>query len=45
LQLLEKLGADVIGCSFVIDLPDLGGRQLLEGMGMEVHSLCAFAGD
>jgi adenine phosphoribosyltransferase len=45
LQLLEKLGADVIGCSFVIDLSDLGGRQLLEGMGMEVHSLCAFAGD
>ena len=45
LKLLEKLGAEVIGCSFVIDLPDLGGRELLESMGMHVHTLCAFAGD
>ena len=45
LMLLEKLGAEVVGCSFVIDLKDLGGRKLLESMGMQVHSLCAFAGD
>ena len=29
LKLLERLGADVIGCAFVIDLPDLGGRRVL----------------
>ena len=45
LKLLEKLGAKVIGCSFVIDLPDLGGRKLLESMDMRVHTLCAFSGD
>ena len=45
LKLLEKLGAEVIGCSFVIDLPDLGGRKLLESMDMRVHTLCTFAGD
>jgi adenine phosphoribosyltransferase len=45
LMLLEKLGAEVVGCSFVIDLKDLGGRTLLESMGMQVHSICAFAGD
>jgi len=28
----------------VIDLPDLGGRARLEGMGMNLHTLCAFEG-
>jgi len=45
LKLLEKLGAEVIGCSFVIDLPDLGGSKLLESMDMRVHTLCTFVGD
>ena len=45
LKLLEKLGAQILGCSFVIDLPDLGGRKLLESMDIRVHTLCAFAGD
>ena len=43
--LCRRLGAEVIGCAFVIDLPDLGGRALLEGMGMPVHALTAFEGD
>jgi adenine phosphoribosyltransferase len=38
------LGAQVIGCAFVVDLPDLGGRKKLEELGMEVHALCAFEG-
>ena len=45
LKLLEKLGAEILGCSFVIDLPDLGGRKLLESMDIRVHTLCTFAGD
>ncbi|MBI1418996.1 MAG: adenine phosphoribosyltransferase [Limimaricola sp.] len=45
IKLIEQLGAQVVGCAFVIDLPDLGGRKLLEGLGMEVHALCAFEGD
>ncbi len=44
IKLLERLGAEVIGCAFIIDLPDLGGRARLEAMGMEVHALCAFEG-
>ncbi|MCF3972866.1 adenine phosphoribosyltransferase [Paracoccus salsus] len=45
ITLCRRLGAEVIGCAFVIDLPDLGGRQRLEAMNMPVHALCAFEGD
>ena len=45
IKLIERMGAEVIGCAFVIDLPDIGGRAKLEGMGMDVHALCSFAGD
>lgn len=45
IKLIERLGASVVGCCFVIDLPDLGGRAKLEQMGMNVHALCAFDGD
>ena len=44
IKLCEKLGAEVIGCAFVIDLPELGGRKLLEGLGHEVHALTEFEG-
>ena len=45
IKLIERLGAQVIGCAFIVDLPDLGGRAKLEAMGMDVHALCAFDGD
>jgi adenine phosphoribosyltransferase len=44
IRLIERLGAEVIGCAFVVDLPDLGGRRKLEALGMDVHALCAFDG-
>ncbi|MEO0678558.1 MAG: adenine phosphoribosyltransferase [Pseudomonadota bacterium] len=44
IKLIERLGARTIGCAFVIDLPDLGGRKKLEAMGQDVHALCAFDG-
>ena len=44
IRLIERLGAEVIGCAFVVDLPDLGGRRKLEALGLEVHALCAFEG-
>ena len=44
ISLIERLGAEVVGCAFVIDLPALGGRLKLEKMGMEVHTLCEFEG-
>ena len=44
IRLIERLGGQIIGCAFVVDLPDLGGRKRLEAMGMDVHALCAFDG-
>jgi adenine phosphoribosyltransferase len=45
IKLLERLGAEIISCSFIIDLPALGGRKRLEAMGMDVQVLCAFDGE
>jgi adenine phosphoribosyltransferase len=45
IKLIERMGAEVMGCGFIIDLPALGGRKKLEGMGMDVHVLCEFEGD
>lgn len=44
IKLVERLGAEVVGCAFVVDLPELGGRKLLERLGMKVHVLCEFDG-
>ncbi len=44
IKLIERLGAEVVGCAFVIDLPELGGRARLENLGMQVHAVCAFEG-
>ena len=44
IRLCERLDAQVIGCAFVIELPDLGGRVLLEELGHEVHALTTFEG-
>lgn len=44
IRLVERLGAQVTGCAFIIDLPELGGARRLQNLGMQVHSLCAFEG-
>ena len=44
IKLVERLGGEIVGCSFIVDLPDLGGRAKLETMGLDVHALCAFEG-
>jgi adenine phosphoribosyltransferase len=44
ISLVERLGGAIVGCAFIVDLPDLGGRQRLEALGMEVHALCSFEG-
>lgn len=44
IKLIERLGGDIIGCAFVVDLPELGGRKKLDAMGMDVHVLCEFEG-
>lgn len=44
IKLIERLGGEIVGCAFVIDLPELGGRKRLEALGMDVHALCDFDG-
>jgi adenine phosphoribosyltransferase len=44
IKLIERAGARVVGCSFVIDLPELGGADKLRALGKEVKSLVAFEG-
>ncbi len=44
-NLIREAGAEVIGASFVIDLPDLGGRKKLEAIGVPVRTLIEFEGD
>ena len=45
IMLIEQLGGQVVEACFVIDLPDLGGRARIEGMGHKVFALCEFEGD
>jgi len=44
LRLIRRTGGEVIACTFVVELPDLGGRRRLEDMGCEVLSLCSYDG-
>jgi adenine phosphoribosyltransferase len=44
IKLIERAGGEVVACSFVIDLPELGGRARLETLGKPVLTLCAFEG-
>ena len=44
IDLIKKLGANVKGCSFIIDLPNLKGRKKIEALGIEVQTLCSFDG-
>ena len=44
-RLLRQAGAEVVGASFVIDLPDLGGAEKLREAGVPVATLLSFEGD
>jgi len=43
-NLFQKLNANVIGCAFLVDLPELGGADKLRSINVSVTSLCAFDG-
>ena len=45
LHLLRETGAEIVGCAFVVDLPDLGGRKRLENEGVSVLTLVEFEGE
>ncbi len=44
ISLLREAGAEVVGCSFVIDLPELGGAAKLAELGIPFHALMQFEG-
>ncbi len=42
-SLVKKLGADILECAFVVELPDLKGREQIKGC--KVYSLTEFEGE
>ena len=45
IALVQTLGGVVVECAFVVDLPELGGRQVLEALEQKVFTLCEFEGE
>lgn len=45
IKLLRRAGANIVGASFIIDLPDLGGARRIAAMGVPVTRLVEFEGD
>ena len=43
-NLFRQLKADVVGCAFLVNLPDLGGADKLRELDVNVTSLCVFDG-
>lgn len=43
--LVSKLGGDIVECAFIVELPELGGREKLEKQGYKVFSLVQFEGE
>ena len=44
-HLIEEMGGEVLECAFVIDLPDLGGKNRLQKLGYSVFALTEFEGE
>ncbi|MBX2884133.1 MAG: adenine phosphoribosyltransferase [Granulosicoccus sp.] len=44
IKLIRRMGADIVGCAFVVNLPELGGVKHIEAMDVTVHTLCEFDG-
>ena len=44
-DLIKKLGGQIVECSFIIDLPELGGEKKLEEAGYKVFHLVEFEGE
>ncbi|MGO4682887.1 adenine phosphoribosyltransferase [Hyphomicrobium sp. 2TAF46] len=43
-KLIQRSGGNVVGATFIVDLPDLGGMQRLEALGVARHALVEFGG-
>ena len=45
IKLLRRAGAEVVAACFVIDLPDLGGKEKIEALDVPCHVLVQFEGE
>jgi len=45
IHLIRKSGGAVVEACFIVDLPDIGGRERVEATGCPVFALCAFDGE
>lgn len=43
-KLISKTGGKIVGLSFIVDLPEIGGRAKLEKAGFNINVLTAFEG-
>src|SRR5438105_2247596 len=43
-KLVKRSGGEIVGATFIIDLPELGGMRKLAALGIESHVLMAFEG-
>jgi adenine phosphoribosyltransferase len=43
-KLIRRSGGKVVGCTFIVDLPDLGGMKRLDDLGITSHALVAYGG-
>ena len=43
-KLVLRSGGSIVGATFIIDLPDLGGTKLLKSLDIKCHALVAFEG-
>ena len=43
-KLIRRSGGEIMGASFIVDLPELGGAKLLDALGVKWHALMAFEG-
>jgi adenine phosphoribosyltransferase len=43
-KLVRRSGGEIIGASFIIDLPELGGLKKIDALGIRSHVLMAFEG-
>ncbi len=44
IDLLSRLGAQIVAACFIVDLPDLGGADRIRRLGVPVRTLVAFGG-
>jgi len=44
INLLKQCKVDIVGASFVVDLPDLGGAKKIQAMNIPVKTLLSYPG-